>query len=290
MTESLDEVDEPAIRDATALLQRLSGGRASGGTLWYRGQANYRWSLQSQVARNRGFLESELDMLKQFRQDASPRVRERPLSTWEWIFLAQHYGLPTRLLDWTENPMIGLYFAAQDDQAGENEPVDGTLFELDPARLNRAAFDDAPKVIMFDEDEFLASYLPGAARGPRQGPIAAVAGRYLHPAFLSAGSQVRRRKFPRRSSAPVGPVKTRPSSSGRARRDRCSRTTGAISSGKPTVRRPASDLGGPNASAPFWSSVRERWTRTVRASISMSDLRSAHSSPHRRLVKVASSV
>ncbi len=32
MTESLDEVDEPAIRDATALLQRLSGGRASGGT------------------------------------------------------------------------------------------------------------------------------------------------------------------------------------------------------------------------------------------------------------------
>ena len=110
-----------------------------------------------------------------------------------------------------------------------------------------------------------------------------------NPAFLSAGSQVRRRKFPRRSSAPVGPVKTRPSSSGRAKRDRCSRTTGAISWGKPTVRRPASDLGGPNASAPFWSSMRERWTRTVRASTSMPDLRSAHSSPHRRLVKVASS-
>jgi hypothetical protein len=55
------------------------------------------------------------------------------------------------------------------------------------------------------------------------------------------------------------------------------------------VRRPASDFGGPKPSAPFWSSVRERSTRTVLASVSMSDGRSAHSSPHRRLVKVASS-
>jgi hypothetical protein len=127
-------------------------------------------------------------MLKQFKQDAATRLRERPWTDWEWIFLAQHHGLPTRLLDWTENPLVGLYFAVEDDIADQDEPVDGALFELDPDSLNKAAFDKAPRVVMFDQDKFLDDYLPNSVAGPKRGPIAAIATRSFDRIVAQVGA------------------------------------------------------------------------------------------------------
>lgn len=101
-----------------------------------RGVSDASYELIPKVARgwkmNPGrLLIAEQAMLEQFKVRALPYTTSRPKDDWEWLALGQHHGLPTRLLDWTRNPLVALFFAC-----GGSLASDGAVYLS--ARLNEA--------------------------------------------------------------------------------------------------------------------------------------------------------
>lgn len=70
-----------------------------------------------------------------------PEFRQEYKDIFEWLCLMQHYGAPSRVLDWTENILIALFFAVSDTEAD----CDGTLWVLNAGRLNEISRISKPR-------------------------------------------------------------------------------------------------------------------------------------------------
>jgi hypothetical protein len=103
---------------------------------WFRGQQRKHWPLVPNIVRiGCDDRETEDEIREEFavRAPALSRFEALPTSDWDLYFLMQHYGAPTRLLDWTDSPVIALYFAVRDNPGY----YDSAVWMLDPYELNK---------------------------------------------------------------------------------------------------------------------------------------------------------
>jgi len=148
------------------VLSSVRGHRArmtkAGSQAWYRGLSRDQYKLWSTAHRVINQINDEcngnmtsqqmMDFLKQeekkiftsFRSQASPFLDQLQRSDWGLVFAMQHYGLPSRLLDWTESFACALYFACA-DWDGETSAA---ICLLNPKELNKKSIDVNASVVL----------------------------------------------------------------------------------------------------------------------------------------------
>lgn len=108
---------------------------------FYRGQLNSSWLIKPSLTRDlkteQQVKDAENNLIDLFKSEIAAKnylhkifLHQQPRSyqnDWAWLMQAQHYGIPTRMLDWTLKPEVALYFAVDNPDL---DNVDGQFLVM----------------------------------------------------------------------------------------------------------------------------------------------------------------
>lgn len=138
--------------------------------LWFRGVSDtkyelipsaYRKDIELVILCGKQYTDDiEYKLFTKFKREAIPYLEIQMNSDWDWYILMQHYGIPTRLLDWTENSLMALFFAIRNSKKDINPAV----WVLQPDWLNHLSSGEVDHTIIDCNDKSyentLKAYLP----------------------------------------------------------------------------------------------------------------------------------
>lgn len=180
-----------------AVVERLM---APGAPVWYRGAGKATYTLTPSLYRHptrsgaEDYADLESRMLQRFRERSIPYQRppvgSKEEREWEMLFVMQHFGVPTRLLDWTENPHVGLFFAltsASFDYVDKVAGDDACVWAMFPEAWNRQALSDISYSgdILSVGSPSLEWYMPSGAIGLQRKVPVAMWGMYNSPRIVA---------------------------------------------------------------------------------------------------------
>ncbi|WP_178119590.1 FRG domain-containing protein [Pseudomonas sp. SCB32] len=166
--------------------------------LWFRGANDSTHHLTPGLYRHKksktveALSKLEVELISRFKQRSVPFTDRTFPSEWETLFYMQHYRLPTRLLDWTENPFIAFYFAISNSAYSyqNDQPVfskDATVWVLDPVTWNRHALahQTYDREILQSIDEEMKGYAPTTSISKMNNQPVALYGTHNSPRIVA---------------------------------------------------------------------------------------------------------
>jgi hypothetical protein len=127
--------EEVIITTPLEIIEKFTVSVRSDPTIVWRGQRASSWGLTPSLFRlkqkSQEWHSIEYVLLRNFEKSNTRWVREHYAEDFtQRLALAQHHGLPTRLLDWTESPLIALFFACSDAVDSPDDIPDGAVWRL----------------------------------------------------------------------------------------------------------------------------------------------------------------
>lgn len=136
------------IKNITHLHQLLEKYRTNSGVK-YRGQSDECWKLIPKAGREIFNSSNDEDIFNHWKRRAVGMLDKNHENILQYLSIAQHTGLPTRLLDWSHSPLIALFFAVSDDNY-KNQ--DGALFVYNVIKSETLLFDKLNDFNPFDKN------------------------------------------------------------------------------------------------------------------------------------------